>query len=443
MISSTRPHRWIITILTVFAAAGLLGVAASPATAHEPTATLVSVTGDASGITLDVRVPLDRYDFAYGTDLAEDPEAGVAAASSDLDARLQNTVEVSAGGIAWDLEVGVLETTEVNDVANLAVEITATPPPVAATGPVELRWTLITDTVYSHKVYVVRARDAEAVIASPTVEAADILGLITTQQPKLLIDGEVASARATFATLVGVGFDHFREGPDHLVFLALVALGVARRRQGWRTSAKRLALLTTTFTAGHSLSLAAATMGWVDLPGVLIETAIAVTIMAAAVHAVSPTLTPRAEFIVTGAFGLVHGCGFAGTLADLALSGPDAVVPLLGFNVGLEIAQLLALALVAVPILVLGRSTPATVTMASAAGIVALGWISERALGWADPFAGAVTLVAGTPERLALVLAAAAALVTLTRTTNPPDTDAAVAAAAQRARGADRDSVAP
>jgi HupE / UreJ protein len=155
------------------------------------------------------------------------------------------------------------------------------------------------------------------------------VGLINHTDPVLELSVQ-APAPAT-SSLFGVGFDHFREGPDHLLFLALIALRVARRRAGPAATARRLAALTVTFTVGHSASLALAALGLVSAPTRLVETAIAVTIVLAAVHAVRPLAPARAEIAVTGAFGLIHGFGFASTLTDLSLTGSGLVLPLLAF----------------------------------------------------------------------------------------------------------------
>ena len=165
------------------------------------------------------------------------------------------------------------------------------------------------------------------------------------------------------------------------------------------------------FTVGHSLSLALAAMGWVNLPGRWVEVAIAATIFVAAGYALHPRLSTRAEVAVTGTFGLIHGFGFAGTLAELSLHGRDLAVPLLAFNVGLETAQLAALALVVVPLFVLARSTTASRIFAACVALVAGGWVVERTWGTTVPFESVATTALASPERLAMVVALAAVAV--------------------------------
>ena len=403
-----RPRRWLL--LVAVAVIGCLGLATSPASAHEPEATLVIISHDEASLVLDVRAPLEAYDIAYGSDLVADPTNAVAAAKTGLISQLEETVSISfADGPSWTTSITKVGTAEVKGAPNLSVRLVATPPAGVVTGPVELHWLFITGFFDSHKVFAVLDENVSTVLQAKTINPGTMLGVITAQDSVLTIEDRAPTA--TFTTLFRIGFEHFREGPDHLLFLCLVALGAARRRHGWASTAKRLALLTVAFTVGHSISLAATTLGLISVPVALIETGIALTILVTAVHAIRPTLPARAELVVTAAFGLIHGCGFAGTLADLSIQGTEAVVPLLGFNLGLEAAQILGLLLVAVPLVILSRSTIATAILAGAIGLIAAGWIGERAFDSSDPFAPVVEALAGTPERLAIVLAVAAAIV--------------------------------
>ena len=404
----------------------LLVLAPSPARAHDPGATLLGVAvGDPGAptgeVTLHALVPLHRYDAAHGTSLAGEPGAAerVEARSAALAEHVLTSMTIISGpsGEAdpWDEEVVSLGHRAVDGVGYLDVTVVATSTQPGDTGEaIDLTWTLVPEGLLTRRVLVVSEDRAEEALAAETVAGEDLLGVITRQQPTLRIDVAPGGLEA-FTGLLVVGFEHFREGPDHLLFLCLLALSAVRRRDGLGATARRLAVLTVTFTLGHSISLGAATLGLATLPGVWVETAIAASIVLAAWHAVRPRLALWPEVAVTAAFGLVHGLGFAGTLADLSLSGTAAVVPLLGFNTGLELAQLLGLAVVVAPLALIARSAPASLGVAVAVGAVAVSWIGERALGLPDPSAPVVALLAGTPERLALTLAAVAALAWLTR----------------------------
>ena len=386
-------------------AGALVLFGAGPAAAHGPAQTLLTVAPgtpeDPDVLRLTGQVPLDRIDFAYGTALAADPQAAVADRYDWLQDLVADRVSLTdPDGAAWtvtvdELAAGRLETWDV-----LRIELTAIPPAGETPDRVDLRWDVVTDVVVTHHVYVGGVG---------ATEETELIDQLSQAAPVLRLD--VDGPPPVPASLFGVGFAHFREGPDHLLFLCLVALGAARRRAGLTATARRLAVLTVTFTAGHSLSLALATLGVVTLPSRLVETAIALTIVVAAVHAVRPRLSSRAEIAVTGLFGLVHGFGFAGTLADLDLRGADLLLPLLTFNLGLEAAQLAALALVAVPLWVLARSAAATTVVAVVVGVIAASWLVTRALDVPDPLDTLLAVALGSPERLALLLVLAALVV--------------------------------
>lgn len=402
--------RRALTILVVGAVAVILWPAVA-AQAHGPGATLVRVrvVADADRPTLRIlgQVPLDRIDAAYDTSYAENPGSVTGARDALADLVLPR-VSVSAGDEDWSVAVESLRAGRLDGVDTLRVELTATGP---AAETVALRWEVVTDVVYSHKVYVgQRDRAGETQLA----------GLVTHYAPSVALTVDDPSA-AEAGSMFAVGFEHFREGPDHLLFLCLVGLAAARRRSRLGATIGRLAVLTLTFTVGHSASLALASTGLVDLPSRWVETGIAATILLAAGHAVRPVLPARAELTVTAAFGLIHGFGFAGQLDGLSLSGAPLLVPVLTFNLGLEAAQLLALVLITCQLWLIARSRAATAACAATVALVALAWVAQRALEVANPLDPVVATVLADPERLAFVLLAVALLVVATRRVAPPE----------------------
>jgi hypothetical protein len=151
---------------------------------------------------------------------------------------------------------------------------------------------------------------------------------------------------------------------------------------------KRIAITVTAFTLAHSLTLAAATLGFVNVPGPPVEAAIALSIVFVAAEVVrglrgQSGLAARAPWLVAFAFGLLHGFGFAGALAEVGLPQKAITVALLTFNVGVELGQILFVAAVmAVAPLGArflprkprwGRWVPAYVI-----GTIAMFWVAER-----------------------------------------------------------------
>ncbi|HEY9238118.1 MAG TPA: HupE/UreJ family protein, partial [Burkholderiaceae bacterium] len=144
------------------------------------------------------------------------------------------------------------------------------------------------------------------------------------------------------------GVHHILTGYDHVLFLLLLLLPSVMRRtpQGWQPVARLseaiwpVVGIVSAFTVAHSITLGLAALQIVSLPSALIEPAIAVTIILAALDNVWP-IFPVRRVVVTFLFGLIHGFGFAGVLAELNLPTADFAWALLQFNVGLELGQLL------------------------------------------------------------------------------------------------------
>ncbi len=146
---------------------------------------------------------------------------------------------------------------------------------------------------------------------------------------------------------LSVGFRHIIDlkGSDHILFVLALTL-----RYYW-TDWKKLLVLITAFTIGHSITLAISTLNWVDLPVDLIELLIPVTIVFTALSnfwvkdfefkAKYPLIYFLALF-----FGLIHGLGFSNYLKSLLGREQSIVGPLLTFNIGLEIGQLLIVGII-------------------------------------------------------------------------------------------------
>ncbi len=185
-------------------------------------------------------------------------------------------------------------------------------------------------------------------------------------------------AAAGFADYLGLGLRHIISGHDHLLFL--VGLLVACER--WRS----LVVIVSSFTLGHSITLALATLGGTPPPA-LVEPLIAASILWVGLEnilrrGVEPPLAGRA--LVTVAFGLAHGLGFAGVMRELGVGtdGRSPLLPLFAFNLGVEAGQL-GFAGLAWPLLRLARRAPpeSRRTLPAISLVVALAgayWLAER-----------------------------------------------------------------
>ncbi|MEP7311912.1 MAG: HupE/UreJ family protein [Pseudomonadota bacterium] len=187
---------------------------------------------------------------------------------------------------------------------------------------------------------------------------------------------------------VALGFRHVSSGIDHLLFLASLLIvsplrAIERRWslfQGWRYTARRFLRISLAFTAGHSLSLLLGAFAWVQLPHTAVEIAIALSVLLAAFHAIRPLFAGN-EWKIAAGFGLVHGLAFSETLSGGGLDSMTRAAIVLGFNLGVEGAQLVAMAC-AVPLLYASRWRGfhglRIVAMACVV-VLAVVWIAQRA----------------------------------------------------------------
>jgi hypothetical protein len=188
--------------------------------------------------------------------------------------------------------------------------------------------------------------------------------------------GEGRPARA--ARFVGLGIEHIFGGWDHLAFLAALLLG-----GGTLGAAVKVV---SSFTVGHALTLALATLGLVSIPPALAEPLIAASVALVAAQnlvALRRGGSPAARrWPVALGFGLVHGFGFAGALAELRLPRAGLAAALLGFNLGVELGQAAVVALL-VPLLAVVSRRPGLARRGVGIGSAALGaagvvWLVER-----------------------------------------------------------------
>lgn len=187
---------------------------------------------------------------------------------------------------------------------------------------------------------------------------------------------------------ITLGVDHIKTGPDHILFvlaLMLPSVLVFDRRwhpiSGFGSSLWRVVKIATFFTLAHSITFTMAGMGWLPTPpSKIVESIIAVSIAAAALHNVWP-IFPNREWSLSFVFGLFHGMGFASLVSGLEVSRSSQLLSLLGRNIGIEIGQV-AVILLLFPALYLLRRTPIYAPFFTVASVVlaalALLWTVER-----------------------------------------------------------------
>ena len=197
-------------------------------------------------------------------------------------------------------------------------------------------------------------------------------------------DGAAAfslDTRSSAASFFGLGIDHIRYGPDHLLFLLVLTLAVVGTTVTARTT-KRTVQMVTAFTFGHALSLALAYFDVVRIPASIVEPAISLSIVAAAVLAMRGRASHARPWIAA-LVGVVHGLGFASSLDSLGVATAQQVVALATFNLGIDIAQTAAVLVVIGGLwtarkVLAERAVWLSTSAAASAGVVGLVWTASR-----------------------------------------------------------------
>lgn len=375
----------------LLAGAAVLAVAA-PASAHVVPSTTIELDVNESDITAAVTLPTEDLVTASGIEI--DGTDGVDETSATAIALyLEDHFKVASGSAEWDIavdDIALTDTEQWGTGAFDAVTATATLTPQSQ-GDLRsftLDYDAIIDQVVSADIYVILHNDW----ATGELESARTLGAIqvdtvTGVVPSLAIDLDDGSLWDGFVGMLTLGISHIAEGTDHQLFLLtlLIPAPLLAVRHRWRgvvatrQAVRRITAITIAFTIGHSVTLALGTLG-LPIPAQPIEALIAVSILIAAVHAIRP-IFPRREPLVAGLFGLIHGMAFSATLTDLDLSGGQLALSLLGFNLGIEVMQLVVVGLVLPPLVVLARTvgyTPLRVGAAVVTAVAATGWLLDR-----------------------------------------------------------------
>ena len=211
--------------------------------------------------------------------------------------------------------------------------------------------------------------------ADGSVQAARL----TPDQPTVVITGS-PSWTATARTYFYLGVEHILFGIDHLLFVFALLLLI---RDPWM-----LVKAITAFTVAHSITLAAASLGWANVPQAPVEAVIALSIMFVAAEIIRQArgqldLAARSPWIVAFLFGLLHGFGFGGALKEIGLPQNDVPLALLTFNLGVEVGQLMFIAAVLVIKVIADRLVSPGLpwlrgALAYATGCIAAFWFVER-----------------------------------------------------------------
>ena len=280
---------------------------------------------------------------------------------------LAEYIEVRFDGEVAPVRVSVEQVETPDDVALPAfVVLRASGPVPAGAKAVTWRYGLVYST------YAVVFTEAQG--GSPITQWLD--GDAESKPFPILANNAPPSRLAIVAQYLTLGFHHIvPEGLDHILFVLGIFLLTPKL--------KPVLVQVTAFTVAHSVTLGLTMYGVLSLPSRIVEPLIALSIAYVAIeNIVTPRLTPWRPVVVFG-FGLVHGMGFAGALAELRLPRDEIIPALVSFNVGIELAQLtvIAAAYFAVAFWVGDRWWyRARIVLPACAGIAAIGlfWTVQR-----------------------------------------------------------------
>lgn len=373
-----RSPSWMAGLVGLVLACGF-GLACGPAAAHKASDAYLSVLEDGPQATLLWEIGL--RDLGLRLDLDADRDNALnarelTAGRPAIDALALDSLTVTRGTQACALSITGHDYTRRVDEPLLRLTLNARC--TGASEPLAIDYRLFQHTDPSHRGLLVSAQSSV-----PTV-------LVPGAGPQRLGQSLSGAARLSQAmSFFGDGVRHILSGYDHLAFLIALLLPAALvRREGvWTARSDRLgatlevAGLVTAFTLAHSITLVLGATGVLTVPSAPVEIAIAASVALAAVNNLRPLLSRRL-WLVAFVFGLIHGFGFASSLADTGLPIHGRMLALLAFNLGVEAGQL-AVVVVIAPLLWLLRdqvsyrriALPAASTALAVAGVA---WIIQR-----------------------------------------------------------------
>ena len=326
----------------LLALVGLLLALVAPAHAHKPSDSYLSITIADDRVSGQWDIALRDLDFAIGLDSDGNGEitwGEVRAKHGEIAAYALARLAVRGDGAPCTVEAGAQQIDEHTDgaysVLPLTIRCAKTPARLA------IDYSLFADLDPQHRglLNLQALGNARTAVLGP-------------QAPSQTFELGSVSRWAQFAAYARDGVWHIWIGFDHILFLLsllLPAVLLWRARQWQAAETFRAAFLdvfkiVTAFTLAHSITLTLATLGVVSLPSRWVESAIAASVVLAALNNVWPLVHGRRWTVAFG-FGLVHGFGFASVLADLRLPREALVPALVGFNLGVEGGQLVIVAL--------------------------------------------------------------------------------------------------
>jgi hypothetical protein len=367
------------SLLLVVKLAFALVMSSTVAHAHEVVPTIADLTVTDARAELTLQINLEA--FLAGVDMDNVQDTNEAPQADDYDTLRALTPEVLAERapqlltgwntlpvISVDGTPLVLETVHVDVPSGVNEEL----PRIAV-------WQLTADAAVGEQLTVTWPKGGGDMVLRQQGVEAPFTGLISggSSADITLEGGDALNGWQTFVEYIPVGFDHILpKGLDHILFvLGLFFLSTRLRPLVWQVSA---------FTLAHTVTLALGALGWVNVPGNIVEPLIAASIVYVAVENIFTSGLSPWRPVVIFCFGLLHGLGFASVLGEFGLPSDQFVPALIGFNIGVEFGQLTVIAFAFVLVGWAIRKTwyRSVIAIPASCVIAAVGafWVIERTL---------------------------------------------------------------
>lgn len=355
-----------------------LSIFSLTAWAHKAGDSYLAISQDGPVVTVAWDVALRDLDLLLVLDANDDKQltwGEVRTRASDIEALLQANLQIAdCQAVGQSAPLAIVQYSDGNYAALRWLMR-------CAEAPLSIDYTLLAGIDALHRGLLTLSRDGASTSAVLRPDAG----------PQVISADD--SLWQTFTRFSQEGIHHLLSGYDHVLFLLCLLLPaclIARNGQWQATASLRQSLWQTTaivtaFTLAHSLTLALAALEIVNLPSQWVESAIAASIVLAALHTIWPRVI-ASRALLAGGFGLLHGFGFAGVLQGLPLTTGPRLSALAGFNVGVELGQL-SVVLAAFPVLWLVRhsSLYKRIVLPLFAGliaVVAMLWFVQRVFEW-------------------------------------------------------------
>jgi hypothetical protein len=317
----------------------LLALFSLPVHAHKPSDSFLAVRVDGAQVRAQWDIALRDLEFAIGLDGDGNGEISwgeLKAKRKDLEAYALSRLTIAADGKTCALAPRALLADEHSDggYAVLGIDADCGARPAAS---IEIGYRLFFDLDPTHRGLV---RFERAGSQAQT-------GVLSPERPQLAFRAGEASALDQFLDYLKEGVKHIWDGIDHVLFLLSLLLPAVlafsnkqwQAAKGFRDVFWDVFKVVTSFTVAHSITLSLAALSVISLPSRLVESAIALSVLLAALNNLWPVVFGRRWAVAFG-FGLVHGFGFASVLQDLGLPQGALLLALVGFNLGVEVGQL-------------------------------------------------------------------------------------------------------